>query len=263
MRATIRDNELRGLFLLVGLCLASAVLALVVATGIARADSGRRLFSRAIDVGQAARIIASSDAVTHYVYLPVVYRRPGLIIGCVTEAGGPLVGAQVLLQMYTPTMPPPAMTISQTVTDSGGCYRFYGVRSTDDERWEEMSIVIYGELRWRTPWVTYTAGTDYALPTVDTTGLDLVSPPPGATIALPYTFTWTARPGFTTDSYEVWFLVIPGGIATGQVGYATSKVIRPSDLSYNEYSYLDWFVRVHSAAGVGDTSERRVYFSWP
>ena len=212
---------------------------------------------------QRSSDIRFTSVLTHYVYLPVIFTPPPAIAGHVTQNGAPLIGALVGLDSISPWFMHP-QSIATTVTDENGTYFFFNIPSsiTTTLGVETYRAAIYGELTWFTPAITYTAGTNYAFAPVDTTGITLIAPPAGSTITLPHTFTWTARPDFPTDSYEVRLFWAPFSFGAGQVGYTTSAIVPLSVLQGNQLPYADWYVRIYSPVGIGETYKRRIYFSW-
>jgi hypothetical protein len=215
--------------------------------------SGARPVPELIQPPGAVRVTA---ALTYYLYLPVIFTPPPAISGRATQNGVPLVGAQVvLLSGSTLNMWP--VPIATTVTDEDGYYRFYDIRSTISVADEKFRAVVYGELQWFTPLITYTNGTNYEFAPVDTTGLQLISPLADATITLPHTFSWTVRPAFPTDSYEVvFFTIFPFGNGTGPLGYVSSTVVSPMG---DPSVYTQWAVKVYGSNGIGFTGLRSIH----
>lgn len=214
--------------------------------------------------GDASAQIEQTTIVTQETHLPIVLSQRAVISGHVTQNGASLTGASVSLLWVAPWFKHPG-TVVTTVTDENGNYQFVNIRSTMTStvgQGEQFRAMIRGDLTWYTPLITYTAGTDYMFPTVDTTNLTLLDPTEGATITLPYTFSWTVRPNSPTDSYGVNFFWAPGILGEVEVGYNGSAVVPLSILQGNEYPYVDWFVRVHSPNGFGDTEMKRIHFSW-
>lgn len=208
--------------------------------------------------------IRQATVVSQEVYLPIILLQRSVISGHVTQNGSPLVGAPVSLQWVAPGFMHPG-TLKRTVTDENGNYQFVNVRSTMTStlgQGERYRAAIYGDLTWYTPLITYTAGTDYSFKPVDTTSITLLDPPADTTITLPYTFTWTVRPDSPTDSYGVNFFWAPGILGEVEVGYNGSAVVPLSILQGNEFPYMDWFVRIYTENGFGDTEMKRINFAW-
>jgi hypothetical protein len=214
--------------------------------------------------GNVSAQIQQTTVVTQETHLPIILSQRSVISGHVTQNGSPLTGASVSLLWVAPWFKHPG-TVAKTVTDENGNYQFVNIRSTMTStigQGEQFRAMIQGDLTWYTPLITYTTGTNYTFPTVDTTGLTLLDPPEAATITLPYTFTWTVRPNSPTDSYGVNFFWVPGILGAVEVGYNGSAVVPLTILQGNEYPYVDWFVRVYSPNGFGYTEMKHIYFSW-
>jgi hypothetical protein len=243
-------------------CAVALMLILFKQSSIAQANSANSDYG-APRFHQRSSDIRFTSVLTHYVYLPIIHTPLPVIAGRVTQHGAPLNGAGVTLQSFRPGFMYPQV-ITRTVTDDNGNYFFFNIPSSTIIGMEEEKYraVIYGELTWFTPAITYTAGTNYTFAPVDTTGIALIAPPAGSTISLPHTFTWTARPDFPTDSYEVRLFWAPFSFGAGQVGYTTSAIVPLSVLQGNQLPYTDWYVRIYSPAGIGESYKRRVYFSW-
>jgi len=249
----------------VSVMIACAVVLMIILfeqSSIAQANSANSDYG-APRFHQRSSDIRFTSVLTHYVYLPVIFTPPPVIAGHVTQNGAPLIDALVGLDSISPWFMHP-QAITTTVTDENGNYFFFNIPSsiTTTLGVETYRAAIYGELTWFTPAITYTAGTNYTFAPVDTTGITLIAPPAGSTISLPHTFTWTARPDFPTDSYEVRLFWAPFSLGAGPVGYATSAVVPLSVLQGNQPPYMDWYVRIYSPVGIGETYKRRIYFSW-
>ncbi len=128
---------------------------------------------------------------------------PG-IHGRITYQGVPIVGAPVSLQLYY-------STIRTTTTQADGIYQFtdaptltsgqmYSARYLNSTNPSFVARCAGRDL------LSYTAGASVAGGDFDIANIPQMSPPNAATIALPYTFQWTRRPGVPSDSYilEIW-----------------------------------------------------------
>jgi hypothetical protein len=98
---------------------------------------------------------------------------------------------------------------------------------------------------------SYIAGASVWGGNFDIANIPQVSPPNGATIALPYTFQWTKRSGVPSDSYKlaisndhVWWSTDPSGYVSG---YTMNNL--PSGLSFGTPYY--WSVVVDTTATDG------------
>jgi hypothetical protein len=128
------------------------------------------------------------------------------INGRVTHQGAAAAGIELELRFYDGANTTSAAT---TTTDSEGRYRFTGAASLDpgQEYWVRFlspDNPAYVSI-WQTASITaYTSGSSVPGGDFDIADVHLLSPPDGATQALPVTFTWQPR-GIPGDTYSVVF----------------------------------------------------------
>ena len=140
-----------------------------------------------------------------------------------------------------------------TTTDSAGRYAFTGVATISTGQWYEVT---YGpnttDPRYLNGWYgpdleTYTAGTSVHGGDFDIADVSLLTPPSGATVTLPTTFTWQAR-SITGDTYRH-ILFDPASDAwwwtddLGYVGQFVANSLPPEIIYGKEYG---WYVQVYN-----------------
>lgn len=144
-------------------------------------------------------------ALDKFVYLPLVYVPPGGDLwGLVTDGGVPASGVPIDLWLYNGSVGSKLVTVT---TNASGRYDFwrlpglgagqkYGVEYYNQN---DPNHLFYWDTRDLT---TYTANTSVNIGNFDIADIDLIAPASGMTVTLPYTFTWTPRPGVAGDNYE-------------------------------------------------------------
>ncbi len=107
--------------------------------------------------------------------------------------------------------------------------------------------------RWdAAPVLALKKGDNITLPTFDIANVVLTDPAEDATVALPYTFRWTPRPGNADETYQfVLFNSLDGKKFVGpDVGYVGAYTMQPADLTgFPLSSTLSWVVMIHKADG--------------
>jgi hypothetical protein len=175
------------------------------------------------------------------------------IHGRVTYKGKAASGITLNLELWDGSS---VSTAATTRTDGDGRYLFTGVPSLGPG--EEYNVR-YGpnrtDARYLSSWLahtitSYTSGTAVAGGDFDIANIELISPPWGATVKPPQTFTWSRR-GATGDSYR-WRMFDPTGDTwwmSGDLGDVGSYTLpgMPGGVYYGkEYG---WFVRVYRGLG--------------
>ncbi len=236
--------------------------------------------STATSMVQAAPARGSAAA-AHQVYLPLVvqdfFAGAGLY-GKVTLNGAPISGVGVDLRFYNGAA---WSTYASTTTDALGLYSFTGAPGLGAGqiyyvRYLNPAAVNAYDHRlgvWGTRSLTsatYTAGANVMLGVFDIADVEMASPTPGATVALPATFRWTVRASSPTDSYKfnvqdktnpspAWATdslgyvgsyslnALPSGFAAG-TQYAWTVGITHSDGSYGAAFWM-YYVTFSNAGG--------------
>ncbi len=190
------------------------------------------------------------------VFLPMIIKPQPGIMGYVTVNGIAAAGVPLDLRFFNGSS---WSTLASTSTDSAGKYLFTGVPSLGSGqryyvRFLNPSTTADGRLAdWYTrSLLAYTAGESVAIGDFDLADITLQSPPPGATIALPYVFQWTRRLATPADTYE-FNLFDPSGTAffytIPPLGYVDRYTLNglPSGFARNK-SY-GWFIATYSPDG--------------
>ncbi len=167
---------------------------------------------------------------------------PG-IHGRVTYQGSPAGGASIILRLYNGSS---YSVIRTTTTQADGLYQFTDAPTLMDNEWyyvlysNSANSNFVANCAGRTL-TSYTAGTSVAGGDFDIANIPQMSPPNGATIALPYTFQWTKRVGVPSDSYRLriwndtdWWDTAP----LDYVGQYTLNSL-PPDLSFGTLYWWD------------------------
>lgn len=212
--------------------------------------------------GRSYKVTVSKTAsvpTTQFVFLPFITRGTAAtagISGRVTLNGSPVGGVGLELRFYNGSA---WSTLMTTTTASDGTYRFTNVPSLSSGQKYYVRYVnpslndSQGRLAaWGTRELTsYTAGTAVDLGTFDIADVTLVSPPPGASVTLPTTFSWNPRSATPQDSYGVAIYSTSGSLVNMQppVGYTGSYTMNslPSGVSAGT-TYL-WSVYILWADG--------------
>jgi len=148
------------------------------------------------------------------VYLPILMKNsdgtvppPAKVLsGVVTDRSIPVVGTEILLRYYDGSA---WSTYATKTTDANGYYQFTNLPNIGAEqsmyvRWNNTNYDPSRLWLWRCWYITSSNLDDpnaYQC-NFDLENTELLSPNPGATVSLPYTFTWNRR-AITTDSYEL------------------------------------------------------------
>lgn len=148
-------------------------------------------------------------------------------------------------------------TIATTSTASDGTFHFLTAPSLNPGQYYYVRYLNPGDSNRLGYWSTrllnsYRAGTTFAAGDFDLANIALESPSPGATVQLPNTFQWTARPATPTDSYEL-DLFDPGNQNinwyTPSLGYVNSYTLNSLPWPFNFYQRYGWYVCVFSPDG--------------
>lgn len=127
------------------------------------------------------------------------------LTGTVTDNNAPASGTEVLLRFYDGSI---WSTFASTLTDSNGNYEFTDLPPLSENqsfhvRWNNNSSNSNQLWAWICWGITSsTTNPDAYKCNFDLDNMDMLSPSPGETISLPYTFTWDKRT-ITTDDYEL------------------------------------------------------------
>ncbi len=195
-----------------------------------------------------AHPVVDPPVLDQFIYLPTVSSPPTSIGGKVVQGGVPAF-AQVRLvgQGYNG---------GSLSTNADGSYRFSGLAPLDPGN--SYTVVFdYHQLNTLQSWdaapiLTLKKGDNITLPTFDIANVVLTDPAEDATVALPYTFRWTPRPGNPDETYRlVLYNSIDGKEFVSQnVGYSGEYTMQPQDLSgFPLSSTLQWYVRINKADG--------------
>ena len=181
---------------------------------------------------------------------PTSTPQPG-IYGRITQGLAPAANVSLQLRFWNGQS---WISIAQTITDSGGGYRFTDIASLGSG---QMYYVLYGPnstdsnrvYAWYGPDIkTYTAGTAQAGGNFDIANVSLLSPGSGAVVTLPVDFTWQVRnvPGdqygwalFDLTSDDGWYTG-----PMGAVGSFTMQVMPTGGLYNHAYG---WAVEIYAA----------------
>jgi len=138
-------------------------------------------------------------------YLPAIVRPIPGIQGYVLENGEPANNIYVELRFFDGSS---WSTVDGRFTFLGGWYLFDNAPGLAPGqryflRYQNTTNNTNRLTTWHTPEITsYSAGGTVGLPTFDVANIGLVSPAPGAAVALPATFTWNKRGATPSDQYE-------------------------------------------------------------
>lgn len=244
-----------------------------------------------------ARAASSDDGATHYasittedgglyrtpdvttaielikVFLPAIFTQeppppppPALgIFGQVTHSGNPAAGISLELRFYNGSA---WSTLANTVTASDGSFRFSDVPTLESNqayyvRYFNAAGTPGNLFLWATKTLeTYTTGTDVEIGNFDIADLVLLTPSSGATVALPYTFTWTPRPATPTDSYEFDIYdpvdLDPYAYTDPPLGYVGGIIIYGLPPGFTSGTTYVWEIWIYSPdGGIGISLEAR------
>jgi hypothetical protein len=189
--------------------------------------------------------------------LQAVVALPG-IHGRVTYQGAPAAGIVVDL-LYD-------LSLIHTTTQADGTYYFSNLTPgtfyhVDYDN--ESNVPTYIRHCSGSNLPAYTSGARQVGSDYDIANIVLQSPPSGATIAVPYTFKWTPRPGVPSDSYsleifDAGYTNVWNARDLGYVGQYTLNSL-PNELKY-PHPYM-WWVWVGAPGATCISSARSVTFS--
>ncbi len=134
------------------------------------------------------------------------------INGRVTYKGAAAPGIELQLQLYDGSE---TTTAATTTTDSDGRYRFTAAASLGSGQEYWVRFLSPGNPAYVSSWQTasitaYTSGSSVPGGDFDIANVNLLSPPDGATRALPTSFTWQPR-GIPADTYRLVFFDLDYG----------------------------------------------------
>jgi hypothetical protein len=200
------------------------------------------------------------------VYLPVVLKNsdgtvlpPAKVLsGVVTDRSIPVVGTEILLRYYDGSV---WSTYATTTTGANGYYQFANLPNIGAEqsmyvRWNNTNYDPSRLWLWRCWYITSSNLDDpnaYQC-NFDLENTELLSPNPGATVSLPYTFTWNRR-AITTDSYELnladmnsddlWWWTDP------PLGYVDNYTLNSLPAGFVPGQQYGWWLWVYGPGGYG------------
>jgi hypothetical protein len=208
-----------------------------------------------IDGGGEITTRAAVPNLSSVVFLPLIARPCGGICGRVTYngIGSSAAGIPLALRFYNGAI---WSTLATTNTASDGSYSFNGVPSLGaGQRYYVLylnntnpAFLYY----WQTALLTsFTASMGVTMGGFDIANIPLVSPFPGASVALPYTFQWTPRPATPSDSYEFNLYYQSGSPWwwTPKLGYVGSYILSSLPAGFYPGSNYGWYVAVYSPDG--------------
>lgn len=228
------------------------------------------------DVANSAVINGAGEIITrtatvkvdfYRTYLPLTLRKyPRRIHGHVTQNGVAVAGVPLDLRFYNGSS---WSTFASTTTDADGDYSFLDAPSLGPG---QKYYVLYrnyagtpGRLWvWGTRDLTsYAAGSAVEIGNFDIADIALVSPPAGATVALPYTFQWVRRPAAPSDTYE--FDIYdptdgdPYAYTVPPLGYVGSFTMNSLPPGFGPGAQYAWEIWVYSPdGGYGISLETRL-----
>ena len=204
-------------------------------------------------------------------YLPFIGNPVNSISGIsgrVTVNGAAVAGIPLHLYFYSGSSWTDYASVN---TNPEGTYSFAAIPSLGNGQYYQVLFLNENGEQGRLAYfevaliTSYTAGTTLGLGDFDVADVSLVSPANGASVAPPYTFQWTPRPGTPSDIYQLYIYETsaPGNWwrspSLGNLGsYALSSL--PTSFSIGrEYS---WMVFVYTpGVGTGQSHTRRTTFS--
>lgn len=196
----------------------------------------------------------ANSTVATRVYMPIVTNPSKGIYGTLTLNGKPAANVTINLRYtvdWNDENPINTTSIFTVTTDANGSYNFLNAPSikSPERLWalyfnyENDPKKVYFWIGQRI--MTYTAGQEVMIPTMDLADIALVSPADGTTTELPATFKWVPRTGEPTHSYEwnIYDLDGPGYYVTklpvGADSFILYKQNLTSDFKSNTTLYWD------------------------
>jgi uncharacterized repeat protein (TIGR01451 family) len=204
---------------------------------------------------------SASTSILAYTYIPLlsVSSPCAGICGRVTLNGVKASGVPLELRFFNGSS---WSTLAAIATGVDGYYSFVGMPAlTSAQKYYVRYLNSSDNSRlysWSTRVLTsYAAGTTVAIGNFDIANIVLGSPAPGATVPLPTSFQWTARPATTSDSYELdlYDPYNPSLAAwTSSLGYVGSTTIGGLPSGFYINTQYAWYVGVYSPDGGYGTS---------
>jgi hypothetical protein len=200
---------------------------------------------------------SSSSTSTSKIYLPFIARSYSTskgINGRVTFNGAAAAGVPLQLRFYNGSA---WSTYATKTTASDGAYSFTGVASLSNGqkyyvRFQNSTSGPDTQLwYWGTRVLTsYSAGCDVGIGDFDIANAPQVSPPSGATVALPCKFQWTVRSAMPSDLYA-FELFQPGGTAywSTQPSYVNGLILTYLPAGFSPGIQYGWQVGIYSPDG--------------
>jgi hypothetical protein len=190
------------------------------------------------------------------IFLPMIRRACSIgICGHVTLNGAPAAGASLELRFFNGSS---WSTLATTTTNANGDYSFLGMPGLGPGqryyvRYRNTGGVPGRLWFWGTRTLTsYAAGSDVEIGNFDIADIPLVSPPAGATVALPYTFQWVRRPATPSDTYELDLYDPTDGdpyAYTNLLGYVNGVTITGLPSGFSPGALYVWEIWVYSPDG--------------
>lgn len=192
----------------------------------------------------------------YWIYLPVISNATcNGLYGTVSDHGVKAQGVPLDLRRISGVSPSTVMTTS---TDVSGTYCFNRPASlaagqTYHVRYGPQSTNPNHLSNWQTRVISsYSTGEKVNIGDFDLADISLVSPAPGATVALPRQFTWTRRVATPSDSYEL-DLFNPANLSLiaflGYSGYVDNYTLTSLPQGFSPNVPYGWFVSVQSPDG--------------
>jgi hypothetical protein len=195
----------------------------------------------------------------HTSYLPLVSRVLKGISGHVTENGQSAAGVPLELRFFDGAT---WSSLATQTTNADGDFIFAGAPTLKPGQIYYVGYYNEDDLkrlwRWETrELITYTAGSQVEIGNFDIADITMLSPAPGATVRLPYTFVWEVRPATPSDSYEFnlydsqdnnpYFYTDP---ALGYVDYYTLASLPQGFATGTTYSWEMWVYSPDGGHGI-------------
>lgn len=203
----------------------------------------------------------AAPSIVNRLYFPLVLKPAPGISGRVTFNGAPIAGVPLLLRFYDGSA---YSTLATATTAADGSYVFSGVPTLSAGqkyyvRFQNSTSGPSSELwYWGTrTLLSYSAVDSVSIGDFDIANINLVSPPHGATVALPYAFQWTARPANPSDSYEFDLEGATGSpywYTNPPLGYVSSYTLNALPAGFSPNVQYRWYMMVTDSKGGWGTS---------
>lgn len=212
-----------------------------------------------------ALVDAGTKPPAKFIFLPVVLKNSdgsspppsNRLSGIITDNGTPVEGTEILLRYYNGSS---WSTYATTTTGSNGNYQFNNLPNIGTN--QSLYVLWFnndGNPNRLSSWSCWTISSSTTNPNAyrcnfDLDNVELLSPIPGATVALPYTFMWNKRP-ITTDDYELNMADIidydPYWWTNPSLGYVNSYTLNGLPTGFVPSQQYGWWMYVYGPNGYG------------